>query len=145
MRKDILTRRADVELWIKENRPKAYICRQLDCRTSTLESYLKKWNIVYAGNMGEKGHKKSPHRKSALEYADKQYGVKVPTLRKKLIQDGLKQENCEMCGVSEWMGKKLTLELHHKDGDRHNNSLDNLQILCPNCHALTPNHSRKFM
>jgi 5-methylcytosine-specific restriction endonuclease McrA len=145
MRKDILARKADVELWISENRPKAYICRQLDCKTSTLESYLKKWNIVYAGNMGEKGHKKSPYRKSALEYAHKEYGIKVPLLRKKLIQDGIKKEECEMCGISEWRGSKIVLELHHKDGNRHNNQINNLQILCPNCHSLTPNHSRKFM
>lgn len=48
-----------------------------------------------------------------------------------------------MCTLSEWMGEKLPLELHHIDGDRFNNQLENLQILCPNCHSLTPNHSKK--
>ena len=144
MRKDILARKADVELWISENRPKAYICRQLDCRPGTLETYLKVWNIKYEGNQGEKGLKISNKRKSAIEYANKEI-VQVPKLRRKLIEDGLKEERCEVCNVSEWMGKKLTLELHHKDGNRYNNKLDNLQVLCPNCHALTPNHSRKFI
>ena len=46
---------------------------------------------------------------------------------------------CEKCHISEWMGQKLTLELHHIDGDHYNNSLENLQILCPNCHSQTPN------
>ena len=36
------------------------------------------------------------------------------------------------------------MELHHIDGNRYNNELDNLQILCPNCHSLTPNHSGKL-
>ena len=142
MRKDILTRRADVELWISENRPKAYICRQLDCKPSTLETYLTKWNIKYSGNQGEKGLKISNKRKSALEYANKDI-VQIPKLRRKLIEDGLKQEKCEECGISEWMGNPIVLELHHKDGNRYNNSLDNLQILCPNCHSQTDTYRSK--
>ena len=46
---------------------------------------------------------------------------------------------CECCGLNEWMGESLPLEIHHIDGNRLNNSLDNLQILCPNCHSQTPN------
>lgn len=46
---------------------------------------------------------------------------------------------CECCGLNEWMEKSLPLEIHHIDGNRLNNSLDNLQILCPNCHSQTPN------
>lgn len=57
-------------------------------------------------------------------------------LRKKLVLEGLKKEVCEICGICEWMGKKAPLELDHKDSNRFNNNLDNLQIVCPNCHAL---------
>ena len=64
-------------------------------------------------------------------------------LRLKLIQDGLKQKECELCKTSIWLGKDIPLELHHIDGNRFNNKIDNLQILCPNCHSLTPNHSRQ--
>lgn len=45
---------------------------------------------------------------------------------------------CNRCGINEWLGQPLALELEHKDGDRHNNSRDNLECLCPNCHSLTP-------
>ena len=53
---------------------------------------------------------------------------------------------CEECANTKWLGKDIPLEIHHKDGDRTNNALDNLELLCPNCHALTdswrrPNHS----
>lgn len=142
MRKDIIDKKPIIEEWICENRPKLWISKQLKCKIDTLDSYLKKWNIVYRGNIGSKGYKTSPIRKSAIEYAKKDI-VKVPKLRKKLIEDGLKKEQCEICGLNEWMNKKIPLELHHIDGDRYNNDLSNLQILCPNCHSLTPNHSKK--
>ena len=45
--------------------------------------------------------------------------------------------------LSEWMGKPIPLELHHKDGNHYNNDLSNLEILCPNCHAQTDNYSRR--
>lgn len=45
---------------------------------------------------------------------------------------------CNRCKIDNWLGKKLTLELDHKDGNNSNNSRDNLELLCPNCHSLTP-------
>ena len=51
----------------------------------------------------------------------------------------LRGHKCECCGLTEWLNKPITLEVHHKDGDRTNNSLDNLELLCPNCHSYTPN------
>lgn len=45
---------------------------------------------------------------------------------------------CRNCGLSEWLGQPLTLEVDHTDGDRSNNQRDNLVGLCPNCHSLTP-------
>lgn len=107
-----------------------------------MDSYLKKWGIVYKGNIGAKGHKTSNKRKSAIEYSKGEH-VQSSKLRKKLIEEGVKKRECEMCGTSEWLGKKIPLELHHVDGNRYNNELSNLQILCPNCHSMTPNHSRK--
>lgn len=56
-------------------------------------------------------------------------------LKPHLIKD--RGNKCEECGLSEWRGEGLTIELHHKDGDRTNNELDNLQLLCPNCHSIT--------
>lgn len=46
-------------------------------------------------------------------------------------------EKCNNCGISEWLGQKITLELEHKDGNHFNNDRQNLEVLCPNCHALT--------
>lgn len=44
---------------------------------------------------------------------------------------------CRECGISKWMGNPITLQMDHIDGDRENNTLDNLRLLCPNCHAQT--------
>lgn len=45
---------------------------------------------------------------------------------------------CEICKLKLWFEQPITLELHHMDGDRTNNNLENLQLVCPNCHAQTP-------
>ena len=74
------------------------------------------------------------------EYAKKVY-VNSHRLREKLIRDGIKKPQCELCLLEEWQGKKIPLELHHKDGNHYNNDFENLQILCPNCHALQENNS----
>lgn len=66
-------------------------------------------------------------------------------LRERLIKEGLKEHKCENpeCGLTEWHGKPIPLELHHINGDNTDNRLENLQILCPNCHAQTDNYCSK--
>lgn len=49
----------------------------------------------------------------------------------------LRGRKCENCGLTEWQGEPINLEIHHIDGDRSNNELDNLLLLCPNCHSYT--------
>ena len=44
---------------------------------------------------------------------------------------------CECCGLSEWNNLPINFELHHIDGNRTNHSLENLLLICPNCHSQT--------
>ena len=64
-------------------------------------------------------------------------------LRKRLIQHGLKDAKCEHCQLTEWLGERIPLELHHTNGINNDHRLANLQLLCPNCHALTENYRGK--
>lgn len=138
-RLDILERKDDILKWIEEHKSKAFICRQLSCKQETLNSYLQKMGITYSGNKGSKGSKSKSY-KTAEEYI-KGTCIKSHILKQKLIRDGIKKNECQICGILFWQGVKLPLELHHKDGNHFNNDFNNLQILCPNCHAIQPGNS----
>ena len=76
------------------------------------------------------------------EYLVKGSTISIPKLRERLLKEGLKEHKCENpeCGLSEWHSLPIPLQLHHINGDRTDNRLENLQLLCPNCHALTDNY-----
>jgi ribosomal protein S27AE len=57
-----------------------------------------------------------------------------------LIAEHVLAARCANCGLAQWLGEAIPLELDHVDGDRENNELTNLRIVCPNCHALTPTY-----
>ncbi len=63
------------------------------------------------------------------------------TQRKHLIKTY--GRTCSICGLSEWQGESIPIELDHIDGNSENNSRENLRLVCPNCHALTPTYGIK--
>jgi len=93
----------------------------------------------YKPNQGGKGFKKNKTTK--IKTSDILNGLypyyQTYKLKLRLIEENIKKDICEKCLISEWMGRKLKIELHHKDGNRHNHLLKNLILLCPNCHSQT--------
>jgi 5-methylcytosine-specific restriction endonuclease McrA len=62
-------------------------------------------------------------------------------LKTRLLRAGLKDGTCERCGLSEWRDQPISLALHHINGDRLDNRIENLELLCPNCHSQTDTFS----
>lgn len=92
---------------------------------------------VWNPNQGGKGTHK--FIKSIKDVFDGKISMRTYNLKNRLIVENYKQAICEICGIGEiWNEKELVLELDHIDGNNKNNSLDNLRILCPNCHSQTP-------
>lgn len=61
-------------------------------------------------------------------------------LKLRLINESILIDECSKCFITEWMGEKLSLHLDHIDGDNTNNEINNLRLLCPNCHSQTPTY-----
>ena len=141
-RDDIYERKEKIIEWIYANESKASICRKLNCKYETLEGFLKEWNISYKGNKSSKGIEDKGY-KSALVYIENDKFISSSRLLKKLLKEGIKEKKCERCGLTEWLGEEIPLELHHKNGNHYDNRLENLQILCPNCHTFTENYCGK--
>lgn len=64
-------------------------------------------------------------------------------LKARLIKEGLKEAKCEICNNSKWLDKDINLEIHHINGINTDNRIENLQVLCPNCHSYTDNFRGK--
>ena len=143
MRTDILDRKEEILKWINENQSKAFISKQLKCKQETLNNYLIKMGIDYAGNQSGKGMTKTKNKLSFQEYLDTSKDIQSNKVRIKLLEEGIKPHKCESCGLEKWMGQPIPLELHHIDGDKTHNELSNYQLLCPNCHALTDSYRGK--
>ncbi len=64
-------------------------------------------------------------------------------LKWRLLDEGLKRNQCEECGITEWLGEPLTMQLHHVNGNGSDNRLENIKFLCANCHSQTDTYGAK--
>lgn len=110
----------------------------------TFRSYAKKHNL-FKTNQSGKGMKKVGVRKIPLDKilsGDTPY-TSSHRLKLMLLHEGIFTHECCVCKLSVWNGVPISLELDHIDGKHYNNKLENIRLLCPNCHSQTPTFRSK--
>jgi HNH endonuclease len=116
----------------------------LGIQYNTYRKYAKKagvWNTNQSG----KGIKKSkPVQIKTEDILEGKYPhYQRRGIKRRLFKENIKEERCEMCGLKEWRGVKIGLELDHINGNTYDHKIENLRILCPNCHATTDTYRGK--
>lgn len=86
-------------------------------------------------NGGGAGRGKRLPLQEILEGKHPHYGTNK--LKKRLLKEGIFESKCSSCDIVEWNGKPITMQLDHINGNSHDHVLDNLRVLCPNCHSQT--------
>lgn len=141
----------EIENIVKECYSIADVCRMIGWKPiggnyRVVHRYIDDYNIDIS-HFKEKSNfdvnKNNTIEKPCEYYFNNNVEIKSKTFLKKLIKEGYKEHKCENCNNTEWMGDMIPLELHHIDGNHRNNKLENLQFLCPNCHAKTDNFRGK--
>lgn len=114
----------------------------------TIQKYIKLYELDTTHFLGQGWRKDLKHTEKIAripleDLLKENTNFKSDSLKRRLVKEGIKEWKCEKCGITHWMGEEITLELHHINGNHFDNRLENLQILCPNCHSQTPTHNGK--
>lgn len=68
--------------------------------------------------------------------------ITTSKLKHRLYRVGLKEKKCEICSLTDWMNKPIRLHLDHVNGNNNDRRIENLRVLCPNCHSQTETYAK---
>src|SRR5210317_461239 len=138
----------DKEEFIKvctEELSMARAASKLGLHFNTFKKYAISYGVYNPNPSGKGLNKKHNGSKIPTDeiLAGKHPQYQTHKLRLRLIKEGIKEEKCEMCGIEDWQGERLAFELDHIDGNSRNHLLENLRVVCPNCHSQTETYRAK--
>lgn len=111
-----------------------------------IKKKIKEYNIDishFHHQAWNKGKKNESRKRPIEDYLSNKYSIQSFRLKKRLIDENMFEHKCYRCNQSTWLDNPIPIELHHVNGNSNDNSLSNLELLCPNCHALTDNYRAK--
>jgi len=114
----------------------------------TIKRYIKEFNLDtshFLGKGSNKGRKFTQRIKPIESYLvlSEKSTISSSDLKRRLINENIFEHKCYQCDNTEWNGELVPIDLHHIDGNHHNNELENLIILCPNCHRQRHNENKR--
>lgn len=127
-----------------EERSALKAASRLGVRYSTYRKHAIRLG-VWKTNQSGKGFAKKQIESITIEniLLGKHSYFATSAVKRKLFKAGLKENKCEKCGIKEWNNLPIVCQLDHIDGNRNNHVLENLRILCPNCHSQTVTYRGK--
>jgi len=120
--------------------------RELGMNYKTLKKIAEEIGVWETNQSGKGITKVESSRKFPIEdiiYNNKHLNYQSNKLRIRLIKEEIKEHKCERCNNTHWIDNLIPLELHHINGNKNDNHINNLSLLCPNCHALTDTYRGK--
>ncbi len=104
---------------------------------TTIKRHAKRLGLDISHWSSTVNHSGGGHRYTLAEILVEDSDYSTHALHKRLVQEGLKQERCEKCGIIDWLGESVSFELDHINGNPRDHRIENLRMLCPNCHSQT--------